>query len=505
MNAENNPAPTPEPMDLLISTLPPRVLLDILKADDVLSRAVLQGFPVRVHSLAHQVVRLRLAREAEKAPELAKELYTQWMTVFADLMTQLNDPAYEPAASQLQALTTTYGAEVLEYGLMHAERPEVRDWSARLAEIRTVTRIVGPAPATAPTVSRSDESSMVVAELRGKISTLQQHLQTIEEANTALQRELNAVKHQSQEASQEEASLRKRAVVAEEHVEREQRRARKAEEELEALKKKLRQAQQEVAGLPPRRKSTVEAEVASLLQRALTLLQVPAEQPAKPVTSSAPSASVSAPPTPATQRPKGPVVTVPTPHGQQTYTVAAVVEGLTRNDETLIERVRDGLARLANQPVEERAINAELHKAGVPATILHGPLRPAVIDGSNVANMSPQSKGRLAYLEQIRRAAWEEGYFPVITVVDASLRHQIDQPDQLMEMIERGEIIMAPAGTSADELLIEEAANRHATLITNDRMADWPAAKAIEKRHVEADRNTVRLSNFHRTARWFPW
>jgi hypothetical protein len=34
-------------------------------------------------------------------------------------------------------------------------------------------------------------------------------------------------------------------------------------------------------------------------------------------------------------------------------------------------------------------------------------------------------------------------------------------------------------------------------------MADWPDAKKLEKRHVEMDRDTVRLGNFHGSARWF--
>ena len=502
--AENNPVASPEPLDLLISSLPPRVLLDIIKADDYLGRTVLQGFPVRVNSLAHQMVRQRLVREAMKTPELADALFTQWMSVYATLMAQLDAPDYEPTASQLQALTTTYGSEVLEYGLRHATRDDVRAWSSRLAEIRTVTRIPPqPTVAAPPSAPQGDDMSGVVADLRGKIALLQQHLQTVEEANVALQREVNGLKHQLQDASQEEGALRKRATVAEEHVEREQRRARKAEEELELLRKQLRAAQQEASGVTARRKPPVpdNAEVITLLQRAVSMLQPAVERVEKPTIVSAPTPSAPPPP----PRSQGPAVSLPGQGGLQTFTVAAIVEALARNDDALIMRVRDGVARLSKQPDEERAVNEALYKAGVPSPILHGTLRPAVVDGSNVANMSPQSKGRLEYLRQIRRAAWEEGYFPVIIVVDASLRHQIDQPDQLMEMVERGEVIMANAGTSADELLIEEAANRHATLVTNDRMADWPAAKSIEKRHVEADRTGVRLSNFHRTARWFPW
>ncbi|HEX2949611.1 MAG TPA: hypothetical protein VHV83_08600, partial [Armatimonadota bacterium] len=212
--------------------------------------------------------------------------------------------------------------------------------------------------------------------------------------------------------------------------------------------------------------------------------------------------------------PKAPVVqsrivdkdlTFPTAHGKRTYSLSQILTRLRRNDEELLTVMRDGIARLANNPERERAIIADLTKAGVPAALLTGPLHPAVIDGSNVANIdASQRRARYAYLRQIRRAAWREGYFPVIIVVDASLRHQIDRADILMERVDTGDIVMAPAGSSADQLLIDEAKRLHAVLITNDRMNDWPAAKNLEKRHVELIGGTVCIGSFHRAnPAWF--
>ena len=117
--------------------------------------------------------------------------------------------------------------------------------------------------------------------------------------------------------------------------------------------------------------------------------------------------------------------------------------------------------------------------------------------------MAPEQRAHLAFIEQAQRAAWREGYFPVHIIVDASLRYQIDRPDQLMALIERGEIEMAPAGTSADALLIEETVRQHAVLLTNDRMHDWPAAKELEKRHVELIGGNTCLGGFHRSSLWF--
>jgi hypothetical protein len=190
--------------------------------------------------------------------------------------------------------------------------------------------------------------------------------------------------------------------------------------------------------------------------------------------------------------------------GRQQLALAKIRNALPRNDAALIALLRDAVALLAAEPVQERVLLQRLVEAGIPEPILTGPIRPAVIDGSNIANMSPERRARLIYLEQIQRAAWDEGYFPVTLIVDASLPHQIDQPQELLARIERGEITMAPAGTSADELLIEEAQRQGAVLITNDRMTNWPAAKQLEKRHAEIRLGTVRVGGFHSSS-WLSW
>ena len=190
---------------------------------------------------------------------------------------------------------------------------------------------------------------------------------------------------------------------------------------------------------------------------------------------------------------------------QENFPLKEVLAGLRRNDEELLHVIRDGITVLAKDPERERLLVSELIRAGVPDTLLRGPIHAAVIDGSNVANLNKENgRARLAYIQQVQRSAWREGYFPVIIVVDASLRHSIDRSDLLMEMVNNGEILMAPAGTSADEMLISEAEHRHAIIITNDRMLDWPAAKSLEKRHVELIGGMVTVGLFHRSASlWF--
>lgn len=65
----------------------------------------------------------------------------------------------------------------------------------------------------------------------------------------------------------------------------------------------------------------------------------------------------------------------------------------------------------------------------------------------------------------------EEGYDPVV-VVDAALRHQIDDRGGYERMVERGMIRQAPAGTDADYFILSFARELEASIVSNDRFRD---------------------------------
>jgi len=489
---------SPEPLPLLIAALPPRVLLEIIKADKALSKTVLQGFSARPATLAHGVVRGRLAGEMTHYPELASLFFNTWKEIYGDLLAALNDPAFTPDAISLCPLLQTCGESVLRYALLHSDRAEVRAWADRLEEIGAP-----PEAATEPSpVSEPDTAPLAI--LQKRLGELQQSLQALREESEATKHELAELRQKYQLLSARESDLRREYETTEARLEREGRRARRAEENAVALRKQLKQAEAlvEVATEPPPPELVAAVEEAlAALQRGLGRLAVPEEE--------APPMRPSTPPiVPASRIPLPPPttdvsVTLPMGRSKRTYRAGEIRQALMLNDEDFLKRLRDGLAKLGKTPEKERAAVETLVKAGIPATLLTGPLHPALVDGSNIANMSHSSRGKLDYLAQIRRAAWEEGYFPVIVIVDASLRHQIDRPDDLMAMVERGEIRMAPPGTSADVLLIEETKEHGATLLTNDRMTNWPDAKKLEKRHVEMDRDNIHLGNFHNSTQWF--
>lgn len=492
---------------MLVETLPHARLISLIKADSALAQTVFRGFAVRESSLTRPVVRQRLEQELTRLPELTRTFFDAWLAVYATLMAQLNAPDFTPSPAVLQPLLKTYGEAALHYALLHADREDLRHWSDRIAELRKPTATKAPPPPTPP----HDVSGQVNAlrheidELRIALGQQQQTMRAAEQAAEAARREVVRLQSSIQKA---EDTHRKALIAFEQRVEREQRRVHKAEEQVEALKQQLRDAAKitspaPMAGTLPTDAMAAVSEAIALLQRSLVLAQssAPAAKtsPAPPETAPPPSRPVPPPRKPV----EGPSITLPAAKGKQTFPLSEIVTALRRNDLAVIDRVRDGVARLPD--ARSREVLAACAHAGIPATLLSGPLRPCVVDGSNITNMSPERRARLVYLQQVQRSAWEEGYFPVFIVVDASLRHQIDQADALMELVERGEIQMAPPGTSADELLIDEALRHQAVIITNDRLADWPAAKSLEKRHAELHRGTVRIGSFHRAGLWLPW
>lgn len=95
----------------------------------------------------------------------------------------------------------------------------------------------------------------------------------------------------------------------------------------------------------------------------------------------------------------------------------------------------------------------------------------AIIDGSNVAHSSEGDQARLENIRLVSARLVEEGYAPVV-VVDAALRHQIDDRRTFEEMVENGSIKQAPAGTDADYFILSFARELDAVVVSNDRFKD---------------------------------
>jgi hypothetical protein len=97
--------------------------------------------------------------------------------------------------------------------------------------------------------------------------------------------------------------------------------------------------------------------------------------------------------------------------------------------------------------------------------------RTVIVDGSNVAHSSEGDKALLENIRAVRDKLIEEGYQPVV-LVDAALRHQIDDERGFEALVESGTIKQAPAGTDADYFILSFARELDANIVSNDRFKD---------------------------------
>ena len=94
-----------------------------------------------------------------------------------------------------------------------------------------------------------------------------------------------------------------------------------------------------------------------------------------------------------------------------------------------------------------------------------------VVDGSNVAYAVEGLGARLENIRVVCRKLQEEGFRPVV-LVDAKLRHEIDEPAEYEALVEKGMIRQAPAGTDADYFILSFAREFDARVLSNDRFRD---------------------------------
>jgi hypothetical protein len=100
-----------------------------------------------------------------------------------------------------------------------------------------------------------------------------------------------------------------------------------------------------------------------------------------------------------------------------------------------------------------------------------GALPVVLVDGSNVAHSSEAEQPSLADIVAVCNKLRSEGLEPVV-VVDAALRHQIDDKKGYEHLVDEGLIRQAPAGTDADYFILSFARELEASIVSNDRFRD---------------------------------
>ena len=159
------------------------------------------------------------------------------------------------------------------------------------------------------------------------------------------------------------------------------------------------------------------------------------------------------------------------------------------DDARFVLRVRDVLAEMRRGDAKHAALaDAVLLAVGeisrlavLPYTTAPGfTPRCAVVDASNVArhNADPLASdkvSRVSSLLVMREFLFQRGFFPVVLIADATLRFHVDSKADYLSLIARGIVRETAPNTSADETLLQETRDRDASLISNDRFAEWDA------------------------------
>ena len=97
-----------------------------------------------------------------------------------------------------------------------------------------------------------------------------------------------------------------------------------------------------------------------------------------------------------------------------------------------------------------------------------------VVDGANVAwnEQTKDGKPKVSNIVAMRKRLEQDGFDPII-IIDARLRHDIDDADQLEALIDGQHVRQSPAGTDADYFVLKTAKQQDAQFVTNDTFEEY--------------------------------
>jgi hypothetical protein len=112
-----------------------------------------------------------------------------------------------------------------------------------------------------------------------------------------------------------------------------------------------------------------------------------------------------------------------------------------------------------------------------------------IVDGSNVAWYGRQkkegNKASVKNLEYVLEKLKEEGFENIMVIIDASLKHYIDDTDKLEKLIKDNIIQVAPSHREADEFIIKYAKDYNCKIISNDNFNDWKEKDEWAKKNID--------------------
>ena len=99
-----------------------------------------------------------------------------------------------------------------------------------------------------------------------------------------------------------------------------------------------------------------------------------------------------------------------------------------------------------------------------------------VVDASNVAHYVKNKDGKPQMINILAAVkALEESGDEFVIIADASLRHEIDDKEKFVKLLESDNVEEVPAGNDADHFILDIAVREKAKVLSNDKFRDYAA------------------------------
>ena len=330
-------------------------------------------------------------------------------------------------------------------------------------------------------------NDLQAAQLKSENELLRTRAQSAENNGLQLRREVDKLAQETKRLQREnekqthqfakrETEAQNKIVEAQKNAEREARRARGSEKEIEEQSVEIKRLKRLV-----RQSQMLQEETrrqAALLQAQLdALLQPPTEAPeiASPTETNtlAPAKPKKPPRKPKPLFGRDEVFAWKTGSREVRVSPREIKDRIDRNDELWVAALSQDVETLRDQDEElaKRFLSSVREMARYYKRVLDGGTTRVLVDASNVARYEKDARGRgqLGHLVAMREELRRYSCFPILFYADASLPHNIDEPDELQAMARRGELEIVAVGTEADDILAREARRTGAGVVTNDR------------------------------------
>jgi len=454
--------PPQSAIQALLEGVDRRALLDVLKRSKETTSRLFRGFKVGGGALANPLVRQRLAEEIESEESLRNDLLATWREHAAELCARIAGVSVGSLRTQLPGFVEEWGGGAVWLSLAG----DPRKTAARLLRQKGVDWAQpGPRKAVGSEEPAQSGTPPEPKPLPGPTK-----------ADAALLKEREELRTRNAALSRDVTRYRSVRDQAQSEVEKWQRECRAARTQLSKLQDENHQAARQLARCE-RKLERLEQENERLEREVRRLRR---EHPQPPESAPRSEVQVVVPPPSVPRQPARVKAASRVPglvwqDGPRRFSIPLqeVVKAVHLNNVSLVREWAHSLRGLGQTDREAFKLLREAlaRESEYCAHVLTKPTQGVVVDGSNVCHYERDrtGKAKLQNLLAARDELRERRFFPILIQADASLPYQIDEPAKLTELVERGEICLVAAGTSADDQITRVARDEGYYVVTNDR------------------------------------